>query len=111
MADTLLGVPLLSFTTSGQAVQVEPQYAMRMRAMRLDSASMPAFTKDEDIQWRDLAPVTRTPPAAARILVTNAFLLFFCCALLWILARAKLLPPHAPAVAALIWAVSLTRFA
>jgi hypothetical protein len=110
MADTLIGRPMLTYYSTGQAVQFDPRYGMQMRKMELTKASLPALMEDEKIWWRDLPRVTLTAQTAARFFAMQLFFLVFCCALLRMLARAQLLPRHAAAAAALVWLASLVRF-
>jgi hypothetical protein len=106
MADVLIRRPMLTFYSTGQAVQMDPRYGMQMRNMELTKASQPALLEDEKIWWRDLPPAALTkawlPP--------QLFLLFFVCALLWMLSRAQLLPKHTATAAALVWLAGLVRF-
>src|SRR6266498_637723 len=111
MADTLLHTPVVAYLTTGQAIQSNPKDPMTIRFMHFDSATMPTLMADEPAWWHDLPkarPLTRQ--AAAPFLFAQVFNAFFCCALLWLLARAQLLPRHAPTIAAVIWLASAVRF-
>jgi hypothetical protein len=110
MADTLFHTPAVTFLSTGQAIQHNPKEAMTIRFMRFDSATMPTLMADEPPVWHDLGKARLTRSAAPSFLFAQVFNAFFCCALLWLLARAKLLPRYSPAIGAAIWLVSVVRF-
>src|SRR5436190_5912345 len=101
---------MLTYLSTGQAMQLDPRYGMQMRKMRLTSESLPRLMHDDTVEWHDLGRVSLTKETAARFIPVQLFLLFFCCALLSILARAQLLPRHAATAGALLWLASLIRF-
>jgi len=104
MADALFDMPVMTFFSTGQAINFHPRYAMQLRWMTMES--MPALMHDQDMNWHDLGRVS----PLARFFPPQLFLLFFCCALLWTLSRARLLPRHAAVAGALLWLASLVRF-
>jgi hypothetical protein len=110
MADVLIERPMLTFLSTGQAVQMDPRYGMQLRKTMLTKESLPKLLDDENVWWRDLPRVTLSKETAATFAGTQLFVLFFFCALLWILARARLLPKYAAAAGALLWLASLVRF-
>jgi hypothetical protein len=110
MADTLLRTPAIAFLSTGQAIQHNPKEAMTIRFMRFDQETMPTLMADEKPVWHDLTKAHFTRDAAAPFLFAQLFNAFFCCALLWLLARARLLPRTAAAIAAAIWLASAVRF-
>jgi hypothetical protein len=110
MADVLIKRPMLTFLSTGQAVQMDPRYGMQLRKAYLTKESLPTLLDDENVWWRDLPRVTLTKETAATFAVTQLFVLFFFCALLWLLARARLLPRFAAAAGALVWVAGLIRF-
>ena len=113
MADRLFRVPVLTFLPLGQAMTRNPKYSMdpKMRDMRLNQTSMPQWTTDEKTIWRNLGKVDRLPAGfAARWLALQLLLAACCTALLWFVARAKLLPRYSAAVAALLFIASAVRF-
>lgn len=112
MADTLLDRPVVQYLSTGQAMHANPKEAITaIRYMRFHGTSMPRLMSDIDPVWHDLGRARGlTRETAARFLFAQLFVGFFCCALLWLLARAKLLPRLAPAIAAGVWVVSVVRF-
>jgi hypothetical protein len=111
MADTLLHTPVVQYLTTGQAIQSNPKQTITIGYMRFDNGTMPTLMHDEPLVWRDLPPARVAPEAAAKFAFAQLFNAFFICALFWLLARAKLLPRYAPAIAAAVWLASAVRFA
>jgi hypothetical protein len=110
MADTLLHTPAVQFLTTGQAIQHNPKEPITIGYMRFDNGTMPTLMADEPRVWHDLGRAQLAREAAPRFLFAQLFNAFFCCALFWLLARARLLPKYAPAIAAAIWLASAVRF-
>ena len=96
--------------TVGQAIQSNPKQTITIGYMRFDNGTMPTLMHDEPLVWHDLAPARVAREPAAKFAFAQAFNAFFVCALLWLLARAQLLPRYAPAIAAVVWLVSGVRF-
>lgn len=111
-ADVLVDSPAITYLSTGQAVRENPKDAVtKIEKLRLTPESLPSLMHDETPKWHDMRtahPVTLH--GARRFLFGQAFNAFFCCALLWLLARAKLLPKLSPTIAAIVWAASAVRF-
>ena len=110
MADTLLHTPAVQFLSTGQAIQHNPKEAITIGYMRFDNGTMPTLMADEAPVWHDLARARVAAEAAAKFAFAQVFVAFFVCTLFWVLARAELLPRHAPWIAAAVWLVSAVRF-
>jgi hypothetical protein len=110
MADTILRTPVVQYLTTGQAIQHNPKEAITIGYMRFDNGTMPTLMRDEPIVWHDLGAAHVASEAATKWAFAQIFNAFFVCALVWLLARAALLPRIAPWIAAAIWLASAVRF-
>jgi hypothetical protein len=111
MADTITRSPLLAYVHSGQGVREAPQQAIAYQDQRLDDkATMPMLADDQPIVWRDLKRAALPDGQIGSFAFAQLFNLALLVALFWIAARARILPPWTPAVAAAIWLISLARF-
>ena len=110
MADTFLHTPAVQFLTTGQAIQHNPKEPITIGYMRFDNGTMPTLMADEPRLWHDLGRAQLARETAPKFLFAQLFNAFFCCALFWLLARARLLPKYAPAIAAAVWLASAVRF-
>ena len=110
MADTFLNTPAVQFLSTGQAVQHNPKEPITIGDMRFNRDTMPTLMADEPPVWHDLGAAHVAPEAAAKFAFAQVFNAFFVCALLWLLARARLLPRFAPVIGAAVWVASAVRF-
>ena len=112
LTDRLFKVPTLTYLPTGQAIQRNPKDAMgpTLRNLRLDKTSMPAWVEDEKIEWHDLTRARLAQGITAAFFSMQILLAILCCALLWLLARAQLLPRYSAVAGAVIWMASAVRF-
>lgn len=110
MADTLLHTPAVQFLSTGQAIQHNPKEPITIGYMRFDNETMPTLMADEPPIWHDLGRAHVAREAAVKWAFAQIFNAFFCWALLWLLARAQLLPRWVPALAVTIWILSVVRY-
>ena len=110
LADTLLHTPAVQFLTTGQAIQHNPKEPITIGYMRFDNGTMPTLMSDEPRLWHDLERAQLARESAPKFLFAQLFNAFFVGALFWLLARARLLPKYAPAIAAAVWVASAARF-
>jgi len=111
MADVVFDTPVITYLSTGQAAQSNPKEPITIQFMRFNQATMPTLMSDERRVWRDLGRA-RWPErnVVLPFLFAQFFNAFFCCALLWLLSRARLLSRHAAAIAAIVWLLSAVRF-
>ena len=110
MADTLLNTPAVQFLSTGQAIQHNPKEPITLGDMRFNRDTMPTLMADDPPVWHDLGAARVAPEAAAKFAFAQVFNAFFVCALLWLLARARLLPRFVPLIGVAIWLASAVRF-
>jgi hypothetical protein len=111
MSDRLFRVPVLTYLPTQQAMQRNPKDSMEtFRDLRLDKQSMPDWMTDEKIVWHDLGRAQLQRGVAPAFFLLQVLLALSCCALLWLLARAELLPRHSAAIGAIVWIASAIRF-
>lgn len=111
MADTLMKSPVVTFLSTGQAIQHNPKEAVSaIRWMRFDSPTMPTFLHDEARTWHDLGRAPFPREIGWQWIFAQVFNAFFLGALLWLLARARLLTKHAVTIAAIVFVASVVRF-
>jgi len=111
MMDALFDRPAIALMTAGQTMQRNPKEVMSVEEKRLTSESLPTMMIDTPIFWRDLGQARKLDrkevPAFLFAQLFNAALL---CGLVWLLARAKLLPRYAPLIAVAVWLASAVRY-
>ncbi|HEY0159369.1 MAG TPA: hypothetical protein VGF28_18935 [Thermoanaerobaculia bacterium] len=112
-ADTLFRNPAMAFTRTGQAMKLSPQEAIPVGYRRLgDRFTMRKYVPNsETILWRDMGRARKVPRERLGIFAaTQALCLYLLLGMLWLAARAKILPRWSPLAAAGVWVASLVRF-
>jgi len=111
MMDALFDRPVMGFLTTGQAMKGNPKDVMNFEEKRLTTESLPTMMADGPIIWRDLGRARRLTRAdAPPFLFAQLFMASLLCGLIWLLARAKLLPRYAPLIAVIVWVASAVRY-
>ena len=111
MSDRVFKMPVLTYLSTQQAVQRNPKDSIEtFRNLRLNKKSMPDWMRDEKTVWHDVSRAQMHRGVALVFVLLQILLALSCCALLWVLARAQLLPRYSAAIGAIIWIASVVRF-
>lgn len=109
LADTLLSNPTITWLHTGQAIRQKPQDAMDVVDRKLDE--FPAVMHDETIVWNDMPSARIAASRVGAFAAGQSVGLFLLIGVLWLVARAQLLPRAAPLIAAGVWLLSaIVRF-
>ena len=112
-ADTLFRNPAMMYLRTGQAIKFPPRDAIPVGYKKLgDRVSLPKYVPNEEqIVWRDMGRARAIPRERMGIFAaTQALCLYLMIGMLWLAARAKVLPRWMPYAAAGVWVASLVRF-
>jgi len=101
MADTLFRTPVVQYLSTQQAMHSDAKEALAVSSMRFET--MPELMSDTGPVWHDLP---RARHISIPFVIAQLFAASMCIALMWLLARGRLLPRIAPVVATAVWVLS-----